>query len=124
MTDDTQTAPVRERPPKGRVTERIPAHLAQETFGPVAIVEAVPDTDAAIASANDTPWALAAGILTRNESNGLRLARRLTAGMVHVNDQPVNDQPHMPFGGSLYSGWGRFGTGPRGRSACTVVPVP
>lgn len=49
--------------------------------------------------------------MTSDEMAGIRLANRLTAGMVHVNDQPVNDEPHMPFGGSLESGWGRFGTG-------------
>ena len=30
---------------------------------------------------------------------------------MHVNDQPVNDEPHMPFGGVKDSGWGRFGVG-------------
>jgi acyl-CoA reductase-like NAD-dependent aldehyde dehydrogenase len=28
---------------------------------------------------------------------------------VHVNDQPVHDEPQMPFGGVKDSGWGRFG---------------
>ena len=83
----------------------------EETFGPVAIVETVADADTAVARANDSPWALSAGIMTGDEMAGLRLAHRLTAGMVHVNDQPVNDEPHMPFGGSRESGWGRFGTG-------------
>nr|WP_199837609.1 aldehyde dehydrogenase family protein [Streptomyces caniscabiei] len=32
-------------------------------------------------------------------------------GAVHINDQPVNDEPDMPFGGVKESGWGRFGTG-------------
>ena len=37
------------------------------------------------------------------------LAERLQAGIVHVNDQPVHDEPQMPFGGVKDSGWGRFG---------------
>jgi acyl-CoA reductase-like NAD-dependent aldehyde dehydrogenase len=94
----------------------------EETFGPVAIVETVPDADTAVARANDSPWALSTGVITRDEGRGLRLAQRLSAGMVHVNDSPVNDQPHMPFGGSLDSGWGRFGTGP-GRDDFTEVQL-
>ncbi|WP_107083675.1 aldehyde dehydrogenase family protein [Streptomyces viridochromogenes] len=42
---------------------------------------------------------------------GLDIARRLEAGIVHVNDQPVTDEPSMPFDGVKESGWGRFGTG-------------
>ena len=42
---------------------------------------------------------------------GLALADRLEAGIVHVNDQSVNDEPQMPFGGVKDSGWGRFGIG-------------
>jgi len=94
----------------------------EETFGPVAVIERVPDADAAVERANDSPWALSTGVITGDEGRGLRLARRLTAGMVHVNDSPVNDQPHMPFGGSLDSGWGRFGTGP-GRDDFTEVQL-
>lgn len=86
----------------------------EETFGPVAIVETVRDAEHALSRANDSEWALSAGVMTRDEARGVRLAARLTAGMVHVNDQPVNDEPHMPFGGSLSSGWGRFGAGPGG----------
>ena len=35
--------------------------------------------------------------------------RHLDAGIVHVNDQPVGDEPQMPFGGVKDSGFGRFG---------------
>jgi acyl-CoA reductase-like NAD-dependent aldehyde dehydrogenase len=94
----------------------------EETFGPVAIVERVADAEAAVERANDSPWALSTGVITGDEGRGLRLARRLSAGMVHVNDSPVNDQPQMPFGGSLDSGWGRFGTGP-GRDDFTEVQL-
>jgi acyl-CoA reductase-like NAD-dependent aldehyde dehydrogenase len=41
----------------------------------------------------------------------MAVARRLDAGIVHVNDQTVNDEPQMPFGGLKDSGWGRFGVG-------------
>jgi acyl-CoA reductase-like NAD-dependent aldehyde dehydrogenase len=86
------------------------AELARvETFGPVATVELVDGPDAAVARANDTPYGLAAGILTGDPDRGLALADRLEAGIVHVNDQPVHDEPQMPFGGVKDSGWGRFG---------------
>jgi acyl-CoA reductase-like NAD-dependent aldehyde dehydrogenase len=80
-----------------------------ETFGPVAAVEVVADAEAAVRRANDTPYGLAAGILTSDPDRGLALADRLQSGIVHVNDQPVGDEPQMPFGGVKDSGWGRFG---------------
>ena len=48
-------------------------------------------------------------LLTGDPDRGLALADRLQAGIVHVNDQPVGDEPQMPFGGVKDSGWGRFG---------------
>jgi acyl-CoA reductase-like NAD-dependent aldehyde dehydrogenase len=82
-----------------------------ETFGPVVILEVVDDADDAIRRANSSRFGLTAGILTGDPYRGLELARRLAAGIVHVNDQPVNDEPQMPFGGVKDSGWGRFGVG-------------
>ncbi|HEY6706761.1 MAG TPA: aldehyde dehydrogenase family protein, partial [Actinomycetota bacterium] len=80
-----------------------------ETFGPVAMVEVVNGADEAVARANATDYGLAAGILTGDPDRGMALADRLQAGIVHVNDQPVGDEPQMPFGGVKDSGWGRFG---------------
>jgi acyl-CoA reductase-like NAD-dependent aldehyde dehydrogenase len=81
-----------------------------ETFGPVAAISVVEDADAAVALANETSYGLAAGILTGDNGRGLELAERIEAGIVHVNDQPVHDEPQMPFGGVKDSGWGRFGS--------------
>ena len=83
----------------------------EETFGPVALLEIVEDRDHAVERANDSRYGLTAGILTGNTYQGLDLARRLEVGIVHINDQPVNDEPQMPFGGLKDSGWGRFGLG-------------
>ena len=83
----------------------------EETFGPVALLEIVEDRDQAVERANDSRYGLTAGILTGNTYQGLDLARRLEVGIVHINDQPVNDEPQMPFGGLKDSGWGRFGLG-------------
>src|SRR5918912_1245003 len=80
-----------------------------ETFGPVAAIEVVDDADAAVERANATTYGLASGIITNDADKGLALAQRIQAGIVHVNDQPVGDEPQMPFGGVKDSGWGRFG---------------
>jgi acyl-CoA reductase-like NAD-dependent aldehyde dehydrogenase len=80
-----------------------------ETFGPVVCVEVVDSADEAIARANATTYGLSAGILTADTDRGLALAQQVESGIVHVNDQPVGDEPQMPFGGVKDSGWGRFG---------------
>jgi acyl-CoA reductase-like NAD-dependent aldehyde dehydrogenase len=61
--------------------------------------------------ANASRYGLAAGIFTGDPFRGLEIARQLESGIVHVNDQPVNDEPQMPFGGVKDSGFGRFGVG-------------
>ncbi|MFL6019384.1 MAG: aldehyde dehydrogenase family protein, partial [Gaiellaceae bacterium] len=80
-----------------------------ETFGPVAAIEIVDGADEAVARANATPYGLAAGIITSDPDKGLALAQRIQSGIVHINDQPIGDEPQMPFGGVKDSGWGRFG---------------
>jgi acyl-CoA reductase-like NAD-dependent aldehyde dehydrogenase len=80
-----------------------------ETFGPVVVVDVVEDAEEAVQRANASPYGLTAGVLTEDPDRGVLLAERLEAGIVHVNDQPINDEPQMPFGGVKDSGWGRFG---------------
>ena len=80
-----------------------------ETFGPVAAIDIVDSGEEAVARANSTSYGLSSGILTSNPDRGFQLAQQLEAGIVHVNDQPVGDEPQMPFGGTKDSGYGRFG---------------
>jgi acyl-CoA reductase-like NAD-dependent aldehyde dehydrogenase len=80
-----------------------------ETFGPVLALEVVDSADEALARANATTYGLAAGIFTGDVDRGMSMAGALEAGIVHINDQPVHDEPQMPFGGVKDSGWGRFG---------------
>jgi acyl-CoA reductase-like NAD-dependent aldehyde dehydrogenase len=80
-----------------------------ETFGPVATIEVVNNEDEAVARANDTSYGLSSGIITSDPDRGMAVANRIEAGIVHINDQPVHDEPQMPFGGVKDSGWGRFG---------------
>ena len=86
------------------------SELAQvETFGPVAAVEVVDSAEEAVERANATSYGLSSGIITQDADRGLALAHQIDAGIVHVNDQPVADEPQMPFGGVKDSGFGRFG---------------
>jgi acyl-CoA reductase-like NAD-dependent aldehyde dehydrogenase len=80
-----------------------------ETFGPVAAIEIVENADEAIERANATSYGLSSGLITGNSDRGFQLAQRIDAGIVHVNDQTVGDEPQMPFGGVKESGFGRFG---------------
>jgi benzaldehyde dehydrogenase (NAD) len=91
------------------VTPEMPA-FKDEIFGPVAPVTTFADDDEAIALANGTAYGLSAAVQTGSVTRGLALADRIEAGMVHVNDQTVNDQANVPFGGVGVSGnGGRFG---------------
>ena len=79
---------------------------AQEIFGPVAPVVAFADLDEAVALAGGTEYGLSLGILTRDVMKGLALAERIPSGLVHINDQTVNDEALVPFGGVGESGTG------------------
>ncbi|MGW0914442.1 aldehyde dehydrogenase family protein [Streptomyces sp. NPDC002784] len=83
---------------------------AEEVFGPVAPVRSFSTADEAAALAADGPYGLSLGIVTRDAARGLDLAERIPTGIVHINDQTVNDEAVAPFGGTAASGTGaRFG---------------
>jgi benzaldehyde dehydrogenase (NAD) len=70
---------------------------------------AAPAEDAAKLAA-DSEYGLSLGILTRDVMRGLDLARQIPTGIVHINEQTVDDEPNIPFGGLGASGTGaRFG---------------
>jgi acyl-CoA reductase-like NAD-dependent aldehyde dehydrogenase len=77
----------------------------QEIFGPVLPVIAFGDSDDEIALANDTPYGLAACVLTSSLSNGLRADRDIQAGSVGVNEPHYSEQ--LPHGGLRQSGLGK-----------------
>ncbi|HWM39849.1 MAG TPA: aldehyde dehydrogenase family protein [Streptomyces sp.] len=80
-----------------------------EAFGPVCALATFTDDAEAVELANATEHGLTCGIITENATHGLRVARRIRTGIVHVNDQSVADEPQAPFGGFKASGYGRFG---------------
>ncbi|MFZ9096162.1 MAG: aldehyde dehydrogenase family protein, partial [bacterium] len=83
--------------------------MQEETFGPVVPVIPFRDDAEAIRLSNDTEYGLSSGIFSGNEERALRMARRLETGMCHINCSSVNDEPHVPFGGTKSSGMGRNG---------------
>lgn len=82
---------------------------SEETFGPVLVAQPVQDAEEAVAIANATRYGLSAGLITRDQQRGFALAQRIDAGVVHVNDQTIADEPQLPLGGVKDSGWGRSG---------------
>jgi benzaldehyde dehydrogenase (NAD) len=91
------------------VTESMPA-FANEIFGPVAPVLKFGSVEEAAVLAASSEYGLSLGILTKDVMRGLDLARRIPTGIVHINEQTVDDEPNVPFGGLLDSGTGaRFG---------------
>src|SRR5580693_6730532 len=82
--------------------------MCEETFGPVLPVMAFDSDDEVVRLANDSEYGLAASVWTRNRERGERLARRIQAGTVMVNDVvscfAISEAPH---GGVKASGVGR-----------------
>lgn len=80
-----------------------------ETFGPVLPLVRVKDEDEAVRVANAGPFGLNASVWTKSRSRGRRIAGRLQAGMVMINDVLINfGIPELPYGGVKQSGFGRM----------------
>lgn len=78
----------------------------EEVFGPVASITVFKSDDEAIAFANDTDYGLSAAIITKNIARGLEMGENINSGLLHINDQTVNDDVVNPFGGVGKSGNG------------------
>ncbi|RQP09753.1 MAG: aldehyde dehydrogenase family protein [Microbacteriaceae bacterium] len=83
--------------------------FAGETFGPVVAVTVVDDADAAIAAANDTEYGLNASVMSGSRARARRVAARLTAGSVNINEgyRATFGSIDAPMGGVKQSGLGR-----------------
>ena len=77
-----------------------------EFFGPVVSFFRVKNDEEAIALANDSDFGLGGSVWTKDEARGLRVASRVDAGMLFVNNLDWADA-ELPFGGIKHSGYGR-----------------
>jgi benzaldehyde dehydrogenase (NAD) len=91
------------------VTPEMPA-FRDEIFGPVAPITTFATDEEAIELANRTEYGLSSAIFSNDVERAMKIAARLHTGLVHINDQTINDNPQIPFGGMGASGnGGRFG---------------
>jgi len=76
------------------------SHLGQEEiFGPIMGVIPVDDMDQAIEIANSVKYGLSASIFTRDLGRALQFAKKIQAGIVHINSETPGAEPQVPFGG-------------------------
>lgn len=91
---------VRDVPPQHRLAQ-------EEVFGPVLAAMPFDDEDDAVRLANGTAFGLVAGVWTRDGGRQLRMARRVKAGQVFINNYGAGGGVELPFGGVRSSGHGR-----------------
>ncbi len=82
---------------------------AEESFGPVVAILRVRGVEEAIRVANDTEYGLSSAVFGRDVKRAMDVARRIEAGICHINGPTIHDESQMPFGGVKASGYGRFG---------------
>lgn len=80
-----------------------------EIFGPIALVLRAENEETAIRMANDSQYGLSGAVFSRSHERALNVAKQIKTGMIHINDQTVNNEPMVPFGGEKDSGIGRHG---------------
>ncbi|WP_435008503.1 NAD-dependent succinate-semialdehyde dehydrogenase [Tundrisphaera lichenicola] len=80
--------------------------MTEEPFAPVMPILDFSKLDDVIATANATPYGLAAYVFTNDLTVATRMAEGLEAGIIGIND-PVPATPQCPFGGMKESGMGR-----------------
>jgi aldehyde dehydrogenase (NAD+) len=81
--------------------------VQEETFGPVVVINTVPDVDEAVRRANATSFGLGSSVFSK--SRGAEIASRLRAGGTTINSVlTFVGMPSLPFGGVGDSGFGRF----------------
>ena len=80
--------------------------MAEEIFGPIAMVFRAADIDDAIRIANAIPFGLGSAVWTQNAGEQDRFVRDIAAGMTAIN-QMLASSPEAPFGGIKRSGHGR-----------------
>lgn len=82
---------------------------SEESFGPVVAIIRAQSIDDAVRIANDSEFGLASAVFGRDLMRAMSVAKRIEAGICHINGPTVHDEAQMPFGGVKSSGYGRFG---------------
>ncbi len=72
----------------------------EEVFGPVVAITPFRADDEAVGLANTNEYGLSAGVFSKDVARALAIGNRLRTGLLHINDQTVADEPHVPFGGT------------------------
>ncbi len=83
--------------------------VREEAFAPVASVVSCPDFSEALRQADDSPFALQAGVFTQDIGRVFQAIKHLNFGGIIINDTPSFRADHMPYGGNRQSGLGREG---------------
>lgn len=83
--------------------------ITEEIFGPVVSIVPFTELSSAITAANDSEYALQAGVFTQSVETAFAVSSRLVAGAVIVNGTSDLRVDSMPFGGFKNSGVGREG---------------
>ena len=86
--------------------------FTEEIFGPVAAVSTFATDDEAVELANDSTYGLSAAVFSKDVGRAMALGERIHTGLLHINDQTVNDDVVNPFGGVGASGNGSAIGGP------------
>lgn len=81
-----------------------------ESFGPCVSLIEVDTEEQALQIANDTEYGLTSAVFTEDLRTGLRFAKGIESGAVHINNMSVHDESALPHGGAKASGYGRFNT--------------
>ena len=84
----------------------------EEVFGPVAAITSFDSDDEAVELANRSDYGLSSGVFSADVGRAIAVGNRLNTGLLHINDQTVADEPHVPFGGTGASGNGTRIGGP------------
>lgn len=98
--------------------------MTEETFGPIIPIMVVKDLEEGIRMANDSQFGLGASVWTKDKAKGDRIARRLIAGAVMVNESSMTyGALEMPFGGRKASGVGRVNGADALQNWCHALPI-
>ena len=89
-------------PPEARL-------MREEAFGPVVVVQSVPNVEAAIELANSSEFGLQGACFTASLETAFKVSRRLQVGSLWINDASRFRLDSYPFGGVGASGFGREG---------------